>query len=194
MHWSHLNFQDQPVDFDDDLETALDVSTGVEQWMEDMDEDLGNGCVTMRIFDEPETAGDYEQAPGWNPEMPVGIDQQPYYPSPEIITAKQRTECTTIGQLIMAHCVPNLIQNINAFLKTLDLSIPNFPLSTSTKINIWTTAHLYHKPLPFKPLELPKINKIRAFPARIDSIRHIRHVAHFDTVLVLTNPGKEGIH
>ncbi|KAG8684372.1 hypothetical protein FRC11_012198, partial [Ceratobasidium sp. 423] len=172
----------------------LDASTRVEQWMEDMDKDLGNGCVTMRIFDEPETAGDYEQAPGQNPEMPVSIDQQPYYLSPKIVTAKQRTECTTIGQLIMAHCMPNLIQNIKAFLKTLDLSILNFPLSASTKINIWTTACLYHEPLPFKPVELPKIDKIWAFPARIDSIQCIHHVAHFDTVLVLTNPGKEGIH
>ncbi|KEP46441.1 putative Zn-finger protein [Rhizoctonia solani 123E] len=187
MHRAHLDFLARPVDFDDESDTESNIGD---------DGDYAQGCVVQRVIDDHPTAKIQGNGTNQRTLSPpaVGIDLQVYYPSPEILTSKQRTECVTVEYLITAHCMPNLRENIATFFEALDRPHPAIAVHSDTKLDIWTSARLFHQSLPFKPLEPLKIDKIRAYPAKVDSFQRVRRVSHFDTVLVLAYPEKQGIH
>ncbi|KAG8760893.1 hypothetical protein FRC11_014741 [Ceratobasidium sp. 423] len=195
---AHLTFWDRPVDFDEDdsEDDSVDRDTG-KTLEHELDEDLGDGCVVEKVVNnEPTVQGQGEEAREQGPVVPnpLGMELQPYYPSPEIVSSKRRSGCVTIGYLATTHRAPDLVRNITAFLKTLNPPQPMVSLSSDTKIDIWNSARFYHERLPFKPLEPPKIDKLRAYPATINNLHRVRRVAHFDMALLLVYPDKVGIH
>ncbi|KEP48229.1 hypothetical protein V565_130300 [Rhizoctonia solani 123E] len=188
MHRAYLDFQARLVDFDDESDTESNT--------EEDPEDFSQGCLVQKVVKNREPVveingnnGDQQRA-----DFSLGVDLQAYYPSPNIVTSKQRTECVTVEHLITAHRMPDLRKNIAKFFDGLDNPYPRIDLPSDTKISIWTSARLFHEPLPFKPLEPLKVDKVRAYPAKVDSMKRVRRIAHFDTVLILAYPEKQGIH
>ncbi|CAE6409497.1 unnamed protein product [Rhizoctonia solani] len=157
------------------------------------DEDLAAGCVVERVV---EAERDLQNcAPGES--QGLAADQQRvkvHYPNPEIVTAQRRGKPVTINYLVKAHLATNLADNISTYLKLLAPNLPTITLQPETELHIWTVARLFHLPLPFKPLESPHVDRIRAQPAKVDNLNRVRRVGNFDTVLVLAYPSKTGIH
>ena len=117
-----------------------------------------------------------------------------YYPNPSIVTAATHKPTVSIQYLIATHSATNIVRDISLFLKKLHPTVPAITLPPNTELHIWTVARLFHSPLPFKPLDPPKVDHVQARPATLDNVQQIRHVEQYDTVLVLAYPNKMGIH
>ncbi|KAG8684795.1 hypothetical protein FRC11_011583, partial [Ceratobasidium sp. 423] len=174
--------------FDEDSDSNSDsVSDSDSDTSED---DLTRGCVVGRIMDAEQEAQNHQGFETFaGPQEPTI-----HYPNPEIVTARSCKNPVTVEYLIKAHSAKNLVDNTSAFLKQLHPDLPTVILAPDTKLRIWTVARLFHTPLPFKPLEPPQVDRIRARPARVDNIDRVLRVGQFDTVLVLAYPKKIGLH
>ncbi|KDN40727.1 hypothetical protein RSAG8_07902, partial [Rhizoctonia solani AG-8 WAC10335] len=181
----------------EDLETASNNYLGSdgfeEEETEDEDDgngdDLASGFIAERLVQtERGVTGESQGSTANQPEPML------YYPNPTVVTAATRKPPVTLQYLIATHSATNIGRDISLFLKKLHPTIPLITLPPNTELRIWTIARLFHAPLPFKPLDPPKVDHVRARPATIDNIQQIRRVEQYDTVLVLAYPNKTGIH
>ncbi|KAF8758013.1 Zn-finger protein [Rhizoctonia solani] len=182
---------------DEDGESeASQCNSDKEEGEDDEQDDLADGCVVDRVIEGRVRVSD-QGGNGDNLDTDVGMDLVPklYYPTPELVTAKGRRKApSTVDHLVKAHCATNLVRDISTFLKKLNPTWPTTILSPDDTLHIWTVIRLFHPTLPFKALEPPQVDHVRAWPTKFDSIQRVRRVGQFDTVLVLTYPDKAGIH
>ncbi|KAF8676955.1 Zn-finger protein [Rhizoctonia solani] len=182
---------------DEDGESkASQCNSDKEEGEDNEQDDLADGCVVDRVIEGRVRVSD-QGGNGDNLDTDVGMDLAPklYYPTPELVTAKGRRKApSTVDHLVKAHCATNLVRDISTFLKKLNPTWPTTILSPDDTLHIWTVIRLFHPTLPFKALEPPQVNHVRARPTKFDSIQRVRRVGQFDTVLVLTYPDKAGIH
>ncbi|EUC66200.1 hypothetical protein RSOL_472470 [Rhizoctonia solani AG-3 Rhs1AP] len=171
LHRAYLNFRSRPEG-------------------EDETEDWRDGWQDI-AFDEE--TGLFHNAEGTNLDGLADPDSV-HYPNPEIVTARRCGKPVTIDYIVKVHLATNLVDNVSTYLKQLDPNLPTITLQPETELHIWTTARLFHLPLPFKPLEPPHIDRIRARPAKVNNLNRVQRVGNFDTVLVLAYPSREGIH
>ncbi|EUC67537.1 hypothetical protein RSOL_557450, partial [Rhizoctonia solani AG-3 Rhs1AP] len=181
----------------EDLETASNDYLGSdgfeEEETEDEDDgnsnDLASGFIAERLVQTERGVTGKSQGSTANQPEPML-----YYLNPTVVTAATRKPPVTLQYLIATHSATNIGRDISLFLKKLHPTIPLITLLPNTELRIWTIACLFHAPLPFKPLDPPKVDHVQARPATINNIQQIRRVEQYDTVLVLAYPNKTGIH
>ncbi|KAF8598354.1 hypothetical protein BDV93DRAFT_561399 [Ceratobasidium sp. AG-I] len=144
------------------------------------------GCWEKDIVEQP------RGQPGRN----MTEDQRViFYPVPGYTHSKSLSLKGATGDyLIRCHHATNLLPAIRSFLSKSAPSFRNKPLSIHDYFPVWYRARLVHSPPPFKPSESPKIDIIRAQPAKLDRFQRVIRAAHFDTALALTHPQNSQIH
>jgi hypothetical protein len=138
---------------------------------------------------------------GWEVEQPHVDDppnQRPiFHPVPEYVLVQAPTTTgVTLDYLSDHHSATRLGYALRLFLRKENPGIPsrNIEFPPNFKLNIWSRVRLFHSPLPFKPSEGPHIDVVRAQPIRVDRFERVSRPARFDTVLILTDKTKHGIH
>jgi hypothetical protein len=136
---------------------------------------------------------------GWEVEEPR-VDDPPdrppiFHPVPECVLAKSPTTTgVTIEYLSKEHSATKLGYTLRLFLRKENPGTRNIEIPPNFKLNIWSRARLFHSPPPFKPSEGPHIDVVRAQPERVDRFQRVSRPARFDTVLVLVDKTRHGIH
>ncbi|QRW23055.1 coatomer subunit beta [Rhizoctonia solani] len=180
----------QEVALDSDSDSDSDASLD--------DDNLEAGCMVERVVDlEQGLQVHMDGAPSQglaNEVMAYWQGTKTHYPNPKIVTAKRGGQPVTVEYLLVSHSARNLVIDISMYLKQLRPNLPTLTLQPGTKLRIWKVAQLFHLPLPFKPLEPPHVEHIRARPAKVDLIDWVQRAGQFDTVLILAYPNKIGIH
>ncbi|QRV83905.1 plasma membrane ATPase 4 [Ceratobasidium sp. AG-Ba] len=134
---------------------------------------------------------------GWEQEQPHADDHHVrFHPVPEIVLAKTPTTSgISIDQIVELNSMDNLARDLTHFLRREN---PNYDtpirIASNTKLNLWSRARLFHSAPPFKPSEGPHTQVVRCQPAKIDRFERVLRPPRFDTVLVLRDKGKSGIH
>ncbi|QRV91967.1 transporter protein Sec61 subunit alpha [Ceratobasidium sp. AG-Ba] len=179
---------------DEDAEEEGDIAFGV---VRDVDVDdilAGLGDVVGEGGLASRDGGSWEQE---QPRADDPLDQHPcFHPVPECHLAKTPTtrgvEISEITTMNLAHGLAN---DPTLFLRREHPEqARSIRVSERVKLNVWSCAQLFHAPAPFKPSEGSHINVVRAQPAKIDCFERIRRPPQFDTVLILRDKGKSGIH
>ncbi|QRV92868.1 hypothetical protein RhiJN_20886 [Ceratobasidium sp. AG-Ba] len=177
---------------------------------EDEDEDIVSGGVhdvdiEGDILAESGDAIGGEQSASreggsWEQEQPHAddpLDQDPrFHPVPECHLAKTpTTRGVKISDVATMNLARGLATDLTLFLRREHPEqARSIRISENVKLNVWSCARLYHAPAPFKPTEGSHIDVVRAQPAKIDRFERIRRPPRFDTVLILRDKGKSGIH
>ncbi|QRW11753.1 C2H2 zinc finger [Ceratobasidium sp. AG-Ba] len=136
----------------------------------------------------------------WEREQPRADDpsnQHPrFHPVPECRLAKTpTTRGVEIRKIAWMNLARGLANDLTLFLRREHPEqARSIRVSDNIKLNVWSRARLFHAPAPFKPTEGSHVNVVRAQPAQIDQFERIRRPPRFDTVLILRDKGKSGIH
>ncbi|QRV96338.1 hypothetical protein RhiJN_24356 [Ceratobasidium sp. AG-Ba] len=136
----------------------------------------------------------------WEQEQPRAddpLDQHPrFHPVPECHLAKTpTTRGVEIGEIATMNLACGLADDLTLFLRREHPEqARSIRVSENVKLNVWSRAQLFHAPAPFKPTEGSHINVVRAQPAKIHRFERVRRPLRFDTVLILRDKGKSGIH
>ncbi|QRW10186.1 hypothetical protein RhiLY_09185 [Ceratobasidium sp. AG-Ba] len=134
---------------------------------------------------------------GWEQEQPHADDHHVrFHLVPEIVLAKTPTTSgISIDRIVELNSTDNLARDLTHFLRREN---PNYDtpirIASDTKLNLWSRARLFHSAPPFKPSEGPHTQVVRCQPAKIDRFERVLRPPRFDTVLVLRDKGKSGIH
>ncbi|QRV77014.1 plasma membrane ATPase 4 [Ceratobasidium sp. AG-Ba] len=134
---------------------------------------------------------------GWEQEQPPVNDRHVcFHPVPEIVLAKTPTNSgMSIDRIVELNSTDDLARDLTHFLRREN---PNHDapirILSNTKLNLWSRARLFHSAPPFKTSEGPHTQVVRCQPAKIDRFERVLRPPRFDTVLVLRDKGKSGIH
>jgi hypothetical protein len=179
-------------DPDDDPDDDNDGLEDEEEEDEELEGLIQLPLVSFEEFASREGGGTWEREAR---EPGDGPDQLPiFYPAPEYKLSKKPTQQVTGDYLIKTHAANNLIPAVHSFLRKLRPGNRQICLSSRDVFPVWSRVRLIHAPPPFKPSEGPKLDVIRAQPAKTDRYGRVVRPVHFDTALVLKNPNCVGLH
>ncbi|QRV73383.1 plasma membrane ATPase 4 [Ceratobasidium sp. AG-Ba] len=163
----------------DDLEEQSDAEVRLQLEVE-LDRFLSDGVTRV--------GGQWQEEPPVEHAEDANQETRRFHPVPEIVTAKTAMASTTLGNLQTSNDAPRLLPSLHTFVRKIHPQLTNLQiqatLTPATKVPIWTCACLFHSPPPFKPLEGPHIDVIRAQPVKIDHFQHVCRPARFDMVLI----------
>ncbi|QRW13182.1 hypothetical protein RhiLY_12181 [Ceratobasidium sp. AG-Ba] len=211
MHESYLEEQAEISEQEQNMQQRgqYEQQIGPESWdtIEDNEEDWDEW------FDEEEADAEEAEYSDFEPAQGADVDEHPsrdlgditgeegsvhprFHPVPECRLAKTpTTRGVEISKIARMNLARGLANDLTLFLRwEHPEQARSIRVSDNIKLNVWSRARLFHAPAPFKPTEGSHVDVVRAQPAQIDQFERIRWPPRFDTVLILRDKGKSGIH
>ncbi|KAG9093603.1 hypothetical protein FS749_014117 [Ceratobasidium sp. UAMH 11750] len=185
-------YEEEEAEEDPEEQRDIDVRVELAARIDDFVRRGGEGEVGGRWeVEQPQPqAEEAEEAEDADPE-----DQHPrFHPVPECVVAKTpMASGTTLADLVRFHGADQIHDALHAFVAR-EHPDENMRLPLGLKLNVWSRARLFHSPPPFKPSEGPHVDVVCAQPVKVDRFKHVSWPARFDTVMILWDENKRGIH
>lgn len=174
-------YDEEEVDDPDELVDAgvrVEVAVQLDEFLRKKEDQVGGSWEEVQSVARP---GDQAQ--------------RFWHPVPTIKAAKAPTsKRVKISDLVESHDATELESSLRSFLRKENQGPLTTGVSLDSRVSVWSRVRLIHSPPPFKPSEGPHISVIRAQPAKLDKFERITRPARFDTVMILMNPEKHGVH
>ncbi|KAG8706845.1 hypothetical protein FRC09_002177 [Ceratobasidium sp. 395] len=206
---AEMRAEQNRIELNEDEDEFEEEEEGWDEWFdeeeeEDPDELEDAGVRVMLATKLDEFLNDTSKHVGghWDVEQPQPGDQvyqgAYYHPVPECVVAQTPTTSgVTLGRVSASNGATKLQSSLISFLRRERPGVRGInedSITPEVKLSIWSRARLFHSPPPFKESEGPHVDVVRAQPARVDAFRRVTRPARYDTVFILENQRRHGVH